>query len=629
MCGIAGLVATNPSLVKEPMLRNMTDAIVHRGPDGEGVWISENGCIGLGHRRLSIIDLSVAGAQPMTYGEGRYTITFNGEIYNYIEIKAELSAKGYSFRSDSDTEVILALYDLKREKCLSDLDGMFSFAIYDAREETLFCARDRFGEKPFFYFYEAGKTFCFASEMKALWAGGIKKEVDHSMLFNYLSYGFLENANDKTQTFYRNIQKLESAHYLIIDTNTLSVKKGKYWDIDIDNIDRNISEKEASSKFQELFYDSVRKRLRSDVPVGSSLSGGLDSSLVVCVINELLKGTEVRQKTFSARFPGYKLDEGYFMEKVVESTHAEAHYTYPNELSLIEKIDKVAYHQEEPFGSASILVQYDVMKLAKDNGVIVLLDGQGADEILAGYHYYYNSYFNELRSRDKEKYRNAISRYMTLHADNQINAKVNLGLNRTVKRMFPGVIKPYFSIRNRIDQMLNPTFNKDYYQHYSASEHLGNNLDLHSSKSLNQALYYSTFRKGLSELLRYSDRNSMAQSREVRLPFLSHHLVEFLFTLPAELKINEGWTKYIMRVAFDHILPKEIAWRKDKIGYEPPQQSWMEAKSVKEKIYDSKQLLVNEGVLNKIILAKENSNADANEKNWKFWMAANLLNQGS
>jgi len=625
MCGIAGVVALDHSMVNEGRVKTMTDSLVHRGPDGEGVWISKNARVGLGHRRLSIIDLSTAGHQPMSYADGRYTISFNGEIYNYLEIKASLLKKGYQFKSESDTEVILALYHNKRESCLGDLDGMFSFVIYDAEEETLFCARDRFGEKPFFYSWKSGEFFLFASEMKALWAVGIDKKVDNGMLFNYLSYGFLENSNDKTQTFYENIVRLENAHYLILDTKTLSLKKVKYWDIDPAKIDGAITEKDAAIRFQELFYDSVNKRLRSDVPVGSSLSGGLDSSLVVCVINELIKGKYVRQKTFSARFPGYKLDEGYFMEKVVKSTNAEAFYTFPNELSLLEKIDKVAYHQEEPFGSASILVQYDVMKLAKDNGVIVLLDGQGADEILAGYHYYYNSYFNELKSKDKKKYRDAISKYQGLHADNDINAKVNFGSKRALKKMFPGLVNPYFSLRNRIDQMLNGTFDKNFYHEFSSLSQLGNGFDLHSSKTLNQALYYSTFTKGLSELLRYSDRNSMAHSREVRLPFLSHHLVEFLFTLPAEMKIGEGWTKYIMRVAFDDILPNEITWRKDKIGYEPPQKSWMDTKLVKEKIYHSKELLVENGILNKIILAEDNSIPSTDEKNWKYWMASNLL----
>lgn len=627
MCGIAGIITSNPSIINRDLLKKMSDSLVHRGPDGEGIWISDNGCIGLAHRRLSIIDLSSAGSQPMNYANGRYTITLNGEIYNYLELKAKLIDKGYVFQSNSDTEVLLALYDYKKERCLQELDGMFSFAIYDAKEQILFCARDRFGEKPFFFSHSLGMQFCFASEMKALWEFGIQRDYDELMLFNYLSYGILENANDKTQTFFKGIQKLESAHYLIIDTKNISVKKFKYWDINIDQVNTEISINDASIKFQELFYDSVKKRMRSDVSLGSSLSGGLDSSLVVCTINELLKGTNLPQKTFSARFPGFKLDEGTYIEKVVKSTNAEAYYTFPDESTLVDKIDKVFYHQEEPFGSASIIVQYNVMELAKNNGVIVLLDGQGADEILAGYHYYYNSFFNELRTTNKSKFNYEIKKYELLHSDNHINSKINYGFNRAIKNKIPSIIKPYFALKNHLQQIINPIFNSDFYNHNESTNFLGDNFNLHSSNSLNQSLYYSTFIKGLSELLRYSDRNSMAHSREVRLPFLSHHLVEFVFSLPSEFKIHDGWTKYIMRLAFNQILPNEIAWRKDKIGYEAPQQSWMENNSIKDKIVNSKEALVNAGILNKKLLSNKSSRQVSNENNWKFLMAGKLLDQ--
>ncbi|MEE1884709.1 asparagine synthase (glutamine-hydrolyzing) [Pedobacter flavus] len=630
MCGIAGIISKNISKVTVERLKLMTDSIAHRGPDGEGHWISENGMVGFGHRRLSIIDLSSFGAQPMHYANGRYTITFNGEIYNYLEIKKGLQAKGYTFNSNSDTEVLLALYDAKREKCLEDLDGMFSFAIYDEQVKSVFFARDRFGEKPLFYTYNGKDEFHFGSEMKELWAAGIPKDVNNKMLYNYLSYGLLENANDQSETFYEGIQKLEAAHYIILKLNDFSLIKKRYWDIDINNVDYNTDITKASEKFQSLFYDSVKKRLRSDVPVGSSLSGGLDSSLIVCVINDLLvnKSSPVKQKTFSARFPGFEKDEGKYMDLVNTKTKAESFFTFPNEIGLIEKIEKVAYHQEEPFGSASICVQFDVMKLAKDNGVIVLLDGQGADELLGGYHYYYNSYFEELKNKDKGMYERALADYNKLHALNAINKNVSPGFKKRIKNAFPFIIKPYFQYKNALKELINPSLNREFTNNFADKSYLGLNFDLYAKKSLNEALYYSTMTKGLSELLRYSDRNSMAHSREVRLPFLNHKLVEFLFTLPAEFKISKGWTKYIMRETFQHILPNEITWRKDKIGYEPPQKAWMDTALAKEMIQSKKELLVSKGVLNKRVLnqtPRAVSATDENDSSWRQWMAGSLF----
>lgn len=630
MCGIAGVISVDTSQISLNRLKKMTDSIQHRGPDGEGQWISSCGKIGLGHRRLSIIDLSSSGGQPMHYADGRYSITFNGEIYNYLEIKKDLISKGYQFNSNTDTEVLLALYDFKREKCVLDLDGMFAFVIFDRERNNVFCARDRFGEKPFFYSYIPGQYFLFGSEMKVLWAGGISKDINNKMLYNYLTYGWLENANDKSETFYNKIQRLENAHYLNIDLSTLTIKKTRYWDIDLSKVDHQIIFEKALLKFKELFYESIKRRLRSDVPVGSSLSGGIDSSSVVCVINELIKGTDLKQKTFSARFPGFAKDEGMYMEMVANKTNAEAFYTFPNDLGFVDKLNKVAYFQEEPFGSASACVQYDVMQLAKENGVSVLLDGQGADEILAGYHYYYNAYFQELKARNHHDYLKAVNDYKLFDPENSFNGNPSYNLRKKVRNTFPNVIKPYFKTRNFINELISPTLNRDFKAEFEDKSYFEKNFDLYSQKTLNGSLYYSTMVRGLSELLRFSDRNSMAHSREVRLPFLSHELVEFLFTLPAEFKINEGWTKYIMRRAFEDILPKEITWRKDKIGYEPPQKSWMDSPAIKEDIQSKKEILVANCVLDKHVLKKtpKSNSADSNENNsWSFWMAGTMFSK--
>lgn len=622
MCGIAGILAKNTELVTQQRLKSMTDVISHRGPDGEGQWISSSGQIGLGHRRLSIIDLSHEADQPMHY-LGRYSIVFNGEIYNYIELKETLLKQGYTFKTASDTEVLMALYDRDRENCLQLLDGMFAFVLYDAKENTIFCARDRFGEKPFFYSYEKGKHFYYGSEMKCLWAGGIPKEVNNRMMFNYLAYGFLDNPTDAGETFYNHCSRLPHSHYLKLDLNTFEISLHKYFDINWRNTDKNISIDQAKEKFNELFYTSVQRRLRSDVPVGSSLSGGLDSSLVVCVIDELKKGTAQKQNTFSAVFPGFKKDERKYMDYIIAKTNVEPHFITPNDESMIAEIDKLAWHQEEPFGSASIYVQYCVMKLAKENNVTVLLDGQGADEILAGYHPYYTHYFNELRQTNKQRYELEMRAYNEMHEGSDINDSVLKGWKNIIKTMFPNSATTLRKMYQQYKQFKNPLFSKEFYDAYQKDSF----QRIYDFETLNQSLYNSTMVNGLQELLRYADRNSMAHSREVRLPFLNHELVEFLFTLPSEFKIKEGWTKWIMREATQTILPKEIGWRKDKIGYEPPQKNWMENEKIKQKIAANRDLLVNQNVLNKSILERSIDAEESNKhtgNNWQIWVAGNM-----
>ena len=497
MCGIAGIVSKNHTEISKDRLKGMTDIISHRGPDGEGQWISENGMVGLGHRRLSIIDLSHEADQPMHYLD-RYSIVFNGEIYNYIELRATLLTQGYQFKTQSDTEVLMALYDRDKEQCLQLLDGMFSFVLYDSKENLIFCARDRFGEKPFFYSYEKGAHFLFGSEMKCLWEGGVPKEVNNRMLFNYLSYGYIENPEDLSETFYNNCIRLPQAHYLTFSLATLEINIIKYYDIDWKNVDHTITVAQAKEKFHELLYTSVNRRLRSDVAVGSSLSGGLDSSLIVCIIDELRKGNGLKQNTFSAVFPGFKKDERRYMDYVIATTNVEPHFVTPSDSGLIDDIEKLSWHQEEPYGSASIYVQYCVMQLAKRENVTVLLDGQGADEILAGYHPYYIQFHNELRKSNPALYKAEKPAYTELHKDNLINPSVNSGFQNVVKKHFPktaGNLRKYYQY---FAQARKNEFDKDFFQEYYKQSY---NINYHF-EGLNHALYSSTCVKGLHELLR-------------------------------------------------------------------------------------------------------------------------------
>ena len=279
MCGIAGILSLDKSNITEVSLKKMTDSLYHRGPDGGGLWIDTINNVGLGHRRLSIIDLSDSGKQPMHYLD-RYTITFNGEIYNYIELKTLLLTKGYIFKTSTDTEVLLALFDHKGYDCLELLDGMFAFAIWDKVSKKLFCARDRFGEKPFYYSIN-DSSFVFASEIKALWAYGIPKIKNDVMIFNYLYFNSINNPDNLSETFYDNIKLLKPSSYLVINVNLEIEIEKKYWDIDYSNINTSISYEQAKIDFAELLQSSVNLRLRSDVPIGSSLSGGLDSSVIV------------------------------------------------------------------------------------------------------------------------------------------------------------------------------------------------------------------------------------------------------------------------------------------------------------------------------------------------------------
>ncbi len=625
MCGIAGIISSNSETVQSNLINCMTDSIKHRGPDGEGVWRDVNNKVVLGHRRLSIIDLSKSGAQPMSYLEGRYQITYNGEIYNYLELRADLVKEGYKFESNSDTEVLLALYDKFKEKLLSYLDGMFAFAIVDNKEQTVFCARDRFGEKPFFYHYIPGQLFVFASEMKALWKSGVPKMHNSKMLFNFLSYGFVENASNKSETFYSNISKLENANYLKVNLNDLSIHKKQYWFLNSINRNNDISLNDSIEIFKSLMIDSVNKRLRSDVSVGSSLSGGLDSSAIVSIISKLINNN--KQKTFSAIFPGFKLDEYEFIKQVVQNTDAEAHYTTPGPNLIVDKFDEIAYYQEEPFSSASICVQYDVMSLARKNNTTVLLDGQGADELLGGYHYYYKSFFRELRKKSNKSYKDQYSQYLLLHSTNNINKAISFSPIKDTILSNPRLLQLLYSGKALFDAYSSSILSKDFFHHNFSYSEIQNNTFLYSSSELNQSLEYSMMQKGLSELLRYSDRNAMAHSVEVRLPFLSHHLAEFVFSLPPEYKISNGWTKFILRKSFEDILPKEIAWRKDKIGYEPPQSDWMNSHSVKNKLIATVEHLGQLGVLNNKAIAdyKNTKKERGSDLEWRLLTSSILF----
>jgi asparagine synthase (glutamine-hydrolysing) len=611
MCGIAGVVSKNSGQTAIAVVQKATAVLQHRGPDNEAFYRNETGTVTLGHRRLCIIDLSAAAAQPLAYA-GRYHIVYNGELYNYLELRKELAQKGCPFQTRSDTEVLLAAYATYGKDCLSQFDGAFAFAIWDEKEQVLFAARDRFGEKPFFFFHDEERFVC-ASEMKALWQMDVEKEVNHRLLYNFLTIGYTSNPADPFETFYNNVYKLPAAHSLSYSLQQNELVTERYWQTDV-AVNNTISEEEAIHTFESLFRHSIHQRMRSDVPIGTSLSGGLDSSAIVA----FCAGEKTAQYThncFTASFPGFEKDETPQAATVAKQFGLHHYTTTVEEQEVVSLMQKVTRQQEEPFSSASVLAQYKVFELARQHGVTVLLDGQGADEILAGYHKYYKWWWQELYRQKR------LGKSGELAAAQALGVTERFGFKNKLAALLPEFSASLLQSQKAKKAFRHPDLDRDFA--------FGNKRNLYystpTSFDLNGALYYNSFVNGLEELLRLADRNSMAHSVEVRLPFLQHQLVEFLFTLPPHFKIHQGWTKWLLRNVVDKKLPQEIAWRKDKTGYEPPQKRWMQNKDVQEAIMEAKKKLVQETILAPAALKKPIApkEAHAGESfDWRYWSAA-------
>ena len=602
MCGIFGILNIDRAAVDVERLHLATTAIRHRGPDDEGYLLvdtragrtrscagpdtdyrlslpelsqhgSEHFDLAFGFRRLSILDLSPAGHQPMGSSDGKLWIVFNGEIYNYRELRDELAAR-HTFTTSSDTEVILAAYREWGESCVERFNGMFALAIWDSASRKLFVARDRFGEKPLHYVHVPQRLFAFASEMKSLWAAGLAgREIHEETLALFTQHGQVEAGE---QTMYAGIMRLPQAHCLTISVDG-RLQKRRYWDIDPRQRIDGWNDQRYAERFRDLFTSSVNLRLRADVPVGSSLSGGLDSSTVVSVMNRLLPEHAV-QKTFSARFDDPSRDEGKWMDLVTRNNRVERHDVWPTAERFFAELNDLFWHQEEPFTSASVYAQWSVMRLAKQNGVTVLLDGQGADEMLAGYHSYFNEITDDLlNSFDVRGYLQWRRDCLAMHGF------VPGSFVRVLKQKTPAPLKRLLKKGMEWSRALpqvepvQPVYPREFGK----------------TSSLRKLLWWNTTRVGLVELLRYADRNSMAHSREVRLPFLDHHLVEFVFQVPERLLLKNGWTKWIVREAFRGIVPKEISDRVDKLGYMPPQQQWLGNRSWQELMMDQLQKVAN------------------------------------
>lgn len=585
MCGIAGIISPDPAQVDPIALQSMAASMAHRGPDAESTWTNPTSVAGFAHRRLCIIDRTDGGAQPMHY-RGRYTMVYNGEVYNYIELRQILASRGHRFHSQSDSEVLLAAFAEFGEACLDHIDGMFSFAIWDEQRQELFCARDRFGERPFFYHHDRQcRSFAFGSELKALYAAGVPRQVNHPMWLLFLAFGYTTDPNDAAATFDANIKKLPAAHWLRFSAPDGVVTIRRYW-APRQPVAIPSTENDTIEQFGQLLQTSVVRRLRADVQVGASLSGGLDSSsiLSLCAARLGQQGSLEQFTSFTAAFPGFAKNESARAQRLSARFGVQHYAVEPDAYQLVQDLDKVIYYQEEPFGSASVFAQYKVFEAAKQHGVTVLLDGQGADETLAGY------------SKYRDWWKRTLLPAFTAGVLRQ----------RDIRRVrgHPDICASYIDAWFRPSSIVKPEV-----------------------RSLDDMLHFDTTVSGLEELLRYADRNAMAHGREVRLPFLYHELVEFLFALPRRYKLRDGYTKWILRKKMEGVLPAEIAWSRDKTGFEPPQKAWMENTVVREYIHEAKKKLVDEKILNATVLSKgvaHEAYTRASEE-WRYFVAGRLM----
>ncbi|MFH0861092.1 MAG: asparagine synthase (glutamine-hydrolyzing) [Candidatus Altiarchaeota archaeon] len=553
MCGICGFNWTG-----NEKIRLMMEKLHHRGPDDDGVLAGRN--VTLGHRRLSIIDLSELGHQPMNDSAGRYTIVYNGEVYNFEELRESLKRRGYKFVSDTDTEVVLYAYIEYGEKSLDMFNGMFAFCIYDREKDSLFLARDRFGIKPLYYFFD-GTRFIFSSEIPAILVHDIKTKPNKRVIRDFLLYDITDHTDE---TFFEGIRIFPKGHCATFNLNANKLKIKKWWVNDFSR-KSNIEYNTAVNEFRELLRDSVNIRLISDVPVGTCLSGGIDSSAIACLINDSKK-TEIT--TFSAVFPGFSRDESHYMDTVCGVTGMKNERTYPTAETIRDDLFEFVKAHGEPVPGPAPYSSYCVFKLAKNDNVTVLLNGQGADELLAGYHYFYGFYLKGLLKRLALK-RFLFELLSLLHSRESKLALLSLIYLNMPRRLQ----RNYFARKSNINKNLLKARGTDFFEKYYSCSNLKDTLKFHIEHKL-------------EHLLKWEDRNSMAHSREARVPFLDYRIVKFIQRMPEEYIIRMGLTKSILRDAMREVIPSLILDRKDKIGFDTPEDEWLREENMKNLVYN-------------------------------------------
>ena len=569
MCGIAGIISLDRASVPrmDRYLDVMGGLIAHRGPDGSGVWVSSDKSVGMAHQRLSILDLSEDGAQPMT-GLNETVLIFNGAIYNYIELREELSS-GWNFQSKSDTETILAAYEKYGLDCVDHLRGMFAFSLWDEKTRRLFCVRDRFGIKPFYYVI-VNNIFYYASEVKALLPFLPDIETDKLAFSEYLTFQYTIGE----QTLFKGVKQLLPGHALLIENGEIKVRR--YWDVHYQT-DFDHSGKYFSDRLTDILDESVRIHLRSDVPVGAYVSGGIDSSLMGLLA---ARHDQDNRQSFNGRFtefPGY--DESHYAQIVAERMNGILHISDIKADDFRDTIHQVIYHLDFPVAGPGSFPQYMVSKLAAEH-VKVVLGGQGGDEIFGGYARYLVAYFEQcIKAAMDGTYSNG-NYVVTIES-----IIPNMGLLREYKPMMQQFLKEgmfgslderYFRLVDRSSDMTNEVdwseLDKDAI--FARFQSIFNNENNVRKESYFDSMTHFDFKCLLPALLHVEDRMSMAHGLESRVPLLDHSVVEFAATIPADVKFQGGSMKRMLKLAYGDLIPEQILNRRDKMGFPVPLKEW-------------------------------------------------------
>jgi asparagine synthase (glutamine-hydrolysing) len=604
MCGIFGTWQLDGRPLDLLRFRRATDAMRHRGPDDEGYLLvnTQTGrtvsCAGentdprlglsplesfaddqfdlaLGFRRLAILDLSPAGHQPMSRADGRLWIVLNGEIYNHEELRGQLIEQGHDFRSRTDTEVALAAYEEWGPDCLLHFNGMWALAVWNGKENALLLARDRLGIKPLYYARDnAGITF--ASEIKALvQSGTVRFEPNEEAIYRYLVAGWLPSPREGS-TFFKHIHSVPPGTSLTVRPEGLTTRR--FWRLDLE-AQPGATRRDANTihEFRSLFTDAVHLELRTDVPIGSCLSGGVDSSSIVCTISQLMASDPLsksqlgdRQKTFSAVYGAVApYDESEHIEKVTEAAGCEAHFSIPTFERLRQEAERLVWQQDEPVLSSSVFAQWCVMNGAQTSGVKVMLDGQGADELLAGYRPY-SVFLADLLRQGR------VAR--ALHEARAVEQRTGVPtwspLFGALRHLLPGRLMDAVRRQWYAHEQDWSVLNRDFvtkFDHATIADWQASS-EYHG---LRRHLRYLLEESSLPHLLRYEDRNSMAFGVEARVPFLDHGLVEFSLHQDTSMLLRDGWTKWMLRKAMEGTVPDSVVWRRDKVGFETPETAWL------------------------------------------------------
>ena len=599
MCGIVGII-DKTGISEINLIKKMNDSLKHRGPDDEGYLVYNSqekvplllsgddsvvkhkhidtykgkANILLGHRRLSIIDTSPMGHQPMGSEDFKTWVVFNGEIYNYIELRGELKHLGYNFQTGTDTEVLLKAYQEFGVNCTEKFNGMWAFAILDLERNILFFSRDLPGVKPFYYIYKEGSSFIFASEVKAfLRLPQFDAKINPKKVMDYLAFSLVD---DEEETFLSGVYQLMPGYSGILDLSDFKLKLWNHRKITYNSTYEKFSEDKVnvySKTLKEKIFNAVNLRLRSDVAVGSCLSGGVDSSTIVMVVNEIIKKSNIeqigeKQKVFTASFRNTNVDETHWAEKVVKAGKIEWYTVNPTFNELLEDLQDLIYYQDFPFPTTSIYAQYRVMELAKENGVTVTLDGQGGDEVFGGYLVYYGPFTMEImRNRDFSQ--------LIQEIRNLKNSPISFG------KLLQYLV--FSEMLSKMPKLASKLFRKQssiaYLQNHFLKEYFSFPINLlnkfKTDSGLNDVLALTYKESNLASLLRFADRNSMRFSIESRVPFADDkELIDYVFSIPSVYKIHNGYSKYILRIAMEGIVPEENLWRVDKKGFETPETVW-------------------------------------------------------